>query len=85
MAAGLKQHFLEPVMTSNCSLSVDMENKKMVLTVQSSSAPPPAQVFQQVREVFSFVTIHLDVALEEINHLLEVDLSNSSRMFKGDH
>ena len=27
----------------------------------------------------------LDVALEEINHLLEVDLSNSSRMFKGDH
>ena len=27
----------------------------------------------------------LDVALEEINHLLEVDLSNSSRMFKGDN
>ena len=65
LAAGLKQHFLEPVMTSNCSLGVDMETKKMVLTVQSSSAPPPAQVFQQVREVFSFVTIHLDVALEE--------------------
>ena len=64
MTLNLKQNFLEPIMTRSCSLNIDENNKKLTLTVTSKSPPSSSLVFRQIRELFCFISIYLDVTLE---------------------
>ena len=65
LAINLKQNFLEPIMTKTCCLNIDEDNRKLTLTPTSAkSAPSPSLVFRQIRELFSFISIYLDVSLD---------------------
>ena len=62
---GLKQHLLEPVMTHNCALSIQGDTKRLELVILSNktAAPCPEKVFSQLREIFNFVSVYLEVKL----------------------
>jgi len=55
----LKKFFLELILGKNCRLSMD--NMSLTITqLTSDETPVPSQVFQQVKEMFSFLCIHLE-------------------------
>ena len=64
MAINLKQNFLEPIMKKTCCLTIDEDTRKLTLTPTSKAAPSPGLVFRQIRELFSFISIYLDVCLD---------------------
>ena len=72
LATDLKESFLEPVMTKTCSLSCDLDAKKFDLVIKSKSPPSPSQVFQQIREIFTFIGNYLDVQVSENSTLISL-------------
>jgi len=68
LASDLKQHFLGPMLRSNCKLNMDA--KKLVLEVISTTTPSPGQVFQQVKELFQFLCVWLEVPLPPTSSMM---------------
>merc|ERR1719470_231104 len=69
LTTDLKHYFLEPILSSTCKLDMQ-EAKKLVLVVTSTTTPPPGQVFQQVKELFQFLCIWLEVQLPPKSSLM---------------
>ena len=66
----LKQRFLKPIISSTCSIKIYGDTKKLTVRVQSKTAPDVKQVFSQLTEVFKFISIYLDVKLDEATSLM---------------
>ena len=61
LVAGLKTNFLEPIMSSNCEMTI--EPKKLQVKVVSKKTPKTIQVFDQLRDLIKFFCAFLDVPL----------------------
>jgi len=72
LVTNLKEYFLQPMLSNTCQLSMD--DKKLVLMVTSTTTPTPDQVFQQVKELFQFLFVNLEVPLPP-NSTLMAELS----------
>ena len=61
LVSSLKSHFLEPIMTSDCRISI--EPKKLGIKVVSQKTPETIRVFDQLRDLFKFLSAFLEVPL----------------------
>jgi centromere/kinetochore protein ZW10 len=69
LTSELKRCFLEPIMSSSCQLNM-VGDKKLVAIVSSTKTPVPGQVFQQVKELFQFLFVWLEVPLDPHTSLM---------------
>ena len=61
LVASLKSHFLEPIMTSDCRITI--EPRKLEIKVVSQKTPEIIRVFDQLRDLFKFLCAFLEVPL----------------------
>jgi len=58
----LQRHFLEPLFSRTCQITMDKGN--MSLVICSKDIPSPTKVFSQLCELISFLCVHLEVPLD---------------------
>ena len=61
LVSSLKSHFLEPIMTSDCRITI--EPRKLEIKVVSKKTPEIIRVFDQLRDLFKFLCAFLEVPL----------------------
>merc|ERR1719450_262883 len=59
-------------MTNTCNFSLDGDLKKLELVIKSKSPPAPTQVFKQLKEIFTFIGMYLDVHVTETTTLISL-------------